>query len=550
MTHWFDTLSKKAARFEGMERRSFLAFGTVVGFGALNGRAEAAASPAGAGKPPPSIRPAGEPTVVQNSLGSFTRRTAGALVIQEISTAKGALSLKSSMAFNRQTQNSTISATISRGSDLVARLDISTAKGGAATIQINYGKAYSDVQYVTVSTKNGKTFQGTADGRPFTISGNQAQFLDHGAPPHLINDPSLVAAIRDLDTQQKTLFHVTSVAPAAPRPSAELDRRYVERRARPAQDTNECGPHRPPISPPGEDWYEPGVPEVACSNCENDCGTNVGSWILDIFSGGSYEPEYYAACMIACNTPGGGCLPTPCGFYQSCAQNDHCFQFQGGNLCCPSPSAVCQNVCCGTDITNCGSDGTCGCPTGTKVCEQDCCNPGQACCNGTCCPEGQVCTDGICCKPGVVACDGLCCAQGQVCHNGKCCNPTNVCGPTCCDELATCLNPKTGVCCGFDSPVCGGVCCPLGALCLNGKCCDPNSVCGGICCPSGHTCSNPATHSCTTCPNGEVPCLSTNGLGLCCAPGVECCGTTCCAPGQVCQASGKTFICVAATPIQ
>lgn len=551
MTHWFDTLSKKAAGFDGMERRSFLALGTLLGFGALNGVAEAADVPARAGKTPASIHPADEPTVVQNALGSFNRRTAGALVIHEISTAKGPLSLKSSMAFNRQTQNATISATISQGANLVAKLDIATAKGGAATVQINYGKAYSDVQYVTMSTKNGKTFQGTADGRAFTIAGNQVEFLDHGAPPHLIKDPTLIASIRDLDAQQKALSHVTSTAPVAPpKPRAELDRRYVERRSPPRQDTNACGPHRPIITAPGEDWYEPGVPYQDCQNCENACGSNVGSWILDVLTGGAYEPEYYAACMGACYIPGGGCLPTPCGSFQSCASTDTCFQFQGGNLCCPAPSAICNGACCGTFITSCGSDGTCGCPVGTNVCQQDCCDPDQVCCNGTCCPKGQVCTDGVCCNPGVNVCNGICCAKGQVCHGGKCCNTNNVCGPTCCDELASCLDAKAGTCCGFDQPVCGTVCCPLGSLCLNGKCCAPDSVCGGICCPNGETCANPATHSCTSCPHGTVPCLSTNGIGMCCPPDVECCGSTCCSPGQVCQASGKTFICVAATPIQ
>jgi hypothetical protein len=565
MTHWFDTLSKKAAGFDGVERRSFLAFGTLFGLGALDGRAEAAVAAGHPGKTPPAIRAADEPVLVQNALGSFSRRTAGALVIHEVSTAKSGLSLKSSMAFNRQTQNSTISATISKGSDLVAKLDIATAKGGAGTIQINYGKAYSDVQYVTMSTKNGKTFQGTADGRAFTIAGSQVEFLDHGATPHLVHDPAMVASIRDLDVQQKTLFHATSsavsAAPApAPKPRAELNLRYVGRRS--PRDINECGTHRPIISAPGEEWYEPGVPFQDCNNCEDSCGSNVGSWILDIFSGGSYEPEYYAACMAACYIPGGGCLPTPCGSFQSCASSDTCFQFQGGNLCCPSPSAICKGACCGADITTCGSDGTCGCQVGSTVCEQDCCFEGQACCNGTCCgvgeaccngtccQKGQVCTNGVCCKPGVVTCEGICCDSGQVCHGGKCCKTANFCGPTCCDELATCLDASKGACCGFDQPKCGGVCCPLGALCLNGKCCEPNSVCGGVCCPAGETCVNPVTHACTKCPDGKYPCLSTNGKGLCCAQDVECCGDTCCSPGQVCQASGNTYVCAAATPIQ
>jgi|WetSurMetagenome_2_1015567.scaffolds.fasta_scaffold99627_2 hypothetical protein len=546
MTHWFDTFSKKAAGSHGMERRSFLAFGTVLGLGALNGGAKAADTPPGASARPPRVIPAGQPVTVQTALGSRVRRTVGSLVIHEIETEKSGVALKSALAFNRTTQNATISATITRGPDLVAKLDFAITKGGAGTISVYYGTGYAGVRSITASTKNGKTFQGTADGRPFTLAGNHAEFLDRGAPPQLIRDPAIAATIRSLDTQASGLLRVApTAAPAPPKPRADLDLRV-----RPSPAAADCGPHRPPILAPGNDWYEPGDDPVDCSVCENDCGTNVGSWILDIFTFGASEPEYWAACMAACNLPDGGCLPTPCGFLTTCGKNDTCFSYEGGRLCCPSPSAICNGVCCGDFITSCGSDGTCGCPEGTNVCAQECCNPDQACCNGACCAKGQVCIDGICCKPGVVTCKGLCCDKGQVCHNGKCCKPQNMCGPTCCDELATCLNPETGVCCGFDQPVCGGVCCPLGAVCLNGKCCEPNSVCGGICCPGGHTCANPATHTCTACPDGKVACLSTNGIGMCCPPGVECCGTTCCSPGQVCQASGKTFICVAATPIQ
>ena len=554
MTHWFDTLSKKAARSEGMERRSFLAFGTVLGFGAMGKGAEAADAPPRLAHAAPRspVLPAGQPRVAQTALGMHVRRTAGPLVIHEITTAKSGLELKSSLAFNRTTLNATISTTVSRGAGLVAKLDFAMTKGGSGTLYINYGPGVAGVNYVTASTKNGKTFQGTADGRPFTITGSQVQFLDHGAPPQTIKDPAVLATVRALDEQSRALFRTNPApvtAPVSPRPKASIGALADARRAHAARNTNECGPHRPIITPPGEDWYEPGEDEVECQNCENNCGTNVGSWIADIFSFGTAEPEYYAVCMAACNLPHGGCLPNPCGGdWVTCASTDTCFD--NGNLCCPSPSAICNGACCGTFITSCGSDGTCGCEQGTSVCGQDCCNPGQACCNGTCCPNGEVCTDGICCKPHEVTCKGICCDKGLVCHGGKCCHTNNICGPTCCDELATCLDDKKGVCCGFDQPKCGGICCPLGAVCLNGKCCEPNNVCGGICCPVGEACINPSKHICSKCPDGQTGCISTNGIGICCPHDVDCCGSTCCKPGQVCQPSGKNWVCAAPTPIQ
>ncbi len=544
MTHWFDTLSKTAARSDGMGRRSFLAFGTVLGFGALGGGAQAEVAAPRAGAVGGAAARAGiraTPGVAPSGLGSHTRRTAGDLVIHELSTQKGGVSVQSTLAVHRSSQNATLSTTISQGSVLVAKIDAAMAKSGAGTASINYGPAVSGVRNVTVSTKNGKSFQGTMDGRAFTAAGKtqslrDIQFADGAAAPHVAVDQRLASAVADVGTQANALMRSQPSAQVGqgPRPPGP-----------PPQPHGNGGPkfHRPKITGPGFDWYEPGDDFVDCTYCESTTCANIyfdllPGWATILFCPPCAVVDTaaalaaYAGCMIYCHLPGGGCLPNPCGSFTTCAKGDTCYDFDDGRLCCPSPSAVCKNVCCGTDIPKCGSDGTCGCPTDTKTCGSNCCT------------ENQVCTDGVCCDPGIVACKGVCCGKGQTCHNGSCCNQNNICGPTCCDELSSCLDPKTGKCCGFDQQMCGNTCCPIGSHCINGKCCGADSICGTICCPPGQTCSNAAKHTCTTCPPKTVPCLSSNGKGLCCPAGVDCCGSTCCNPGEVCQAgAGGTIVC-------
>ena len=425
MAHWFDTLSKNAARLDGVERRSFLAFGTVLGFGVLNGGAQAEESspragvPAANGASRQAVGAARAGTHVSANLpagaaGGHVRRTAGALVIHEVSAEKSGLSLHMALAFNRTTQNATISATISRGPELVAKIDVAMTKDRAGTAVINYGGAVSGVRNITVSTKNGATFHGTMDGRAFTAAGkstprSQVHFLDGAAPPQIVVDPKLAAAISDLGAQANALLRSPSRTVVA-RPAARGGRMEGP------QIAGRKGPkfHRPIPSGPGWEWYEPSNDEVDCSNCEDSCGNDASaifSYILAFLTLGTSEIWTYAGCMALCNLPGGGCLPNPCGFFTTCAKADTCFSAGGGRLCCPAPSAVCNNVCCGREITSCGSDGLCGCPNGTQACGSDCFDP-----------TTQQCTDGIICDIGAVPCNGGCCPKHQVCRNGACCS--------------------------------------------------------------------------------------------------------------------------------
>jgi hypothetical protein len=289
--------------------------------------------------------------------------------------------------------------------------------------------------------------------------------------------------------------------------------------------------HNVTINAPGRDWYEPGQAEVSCTQCEDNCNAtyvsqlaSVACWTYELGACVAEALVRWGVCMAACNLPGGGCLPNPCGSFKSCAVNDHCFSFQGGNLCCPAPAAVCNGVCCGKDRPNCSPDGSCGCTSAETACGNDCCTSDQICVSG------------------------VCCSRGQTVVNGTCCAPQNVCGGTCCDELSSgCIDPVHGSCCSFAEVMCGHTCCAIGAACIGGACCPHDQICGGICCPSGHTCTDANKQVCTACPSGQAPCLPGEGAGLCCAPTVDCCPGTCCAPGETCQAfiaNGKTnFFC-------
>ncbi len=537
MTHWFDAFTKTAAQFDAVERRSFLQLiGAALGAGAFQGAAVAQTTHSARPAAPMANRGAAMSQTARDAIAitrgagigaasPHVRRVAGNLIIHELSVTKGDLTINAQLAYNRESQNATESVTITKGAGLVARLDIARAKEGAATGAITYGPDVSGVRSVTITTKNGKSFQGVMDGRAFTAAGkptaiDQIEFLDRAPAPKIAADPKLVSAIQDLGARANQLL-------AAPRAGANpLPHNPREKKA-----------HRAIITGPGFDWYEPSDDIVDCTNCEDGC-TKVyidalPGWATIIFCPPCAVVDTAAAlalwtgCMIKCNLPGGGCLPNPCGTFTTCAKGDACYDYKDGRLCCPAPAAVCKGVCCGKDVTSCAPDGGCGCTSDQKACGNDCCDP------------GQVCVDGICCAPDQKTCKGVCCPKGQICHNGKCCNEANVCGPVCCDELSTCADPKKGVCCSFGSPVCDGQCCPPGSQCINGKCCPHDNVCGGVCCPSGQTCADPAKHVCSPCPANTAPCLPAGGVGLCCAPNVECCGESCCKPGEVCNYNGK-----------
>ncbi len=535
MAHWFDNLTKNLAAPDDAPRRSFFRqLGAAMGAGVVASIPASRALGAAVARQNVALANGGK-LVAPGSSGS-------GVIIRNLSFNQDGLTLSKQLSFDQSTKTGTEVTTVSKGAATVFKMTVAVTKTRATTINATYGAEVQGAKSVTMTSKDGLSFHGSIDGRAFmslkaTPEMSQVHFTDgHPAPKITISDASINAAINRLGAaSNKQLIPV---------PASRAGSNRLIAQTAPVKHTSGPKFHKTPISAPGENWYEPSNDVVDCTSCETGCNNTYADMMPGIATIIFCPPcaaadvaaalLYWAGCMIACNLPGGGCLPTPCGFFTTCGKNDKCFTFQGnagskgGSLCCPAPAAVCNNVCCGTDVTSCSPDGTCGCSSGQSACGNDCCD------------AGEVCTNGICCQPGQTNCNGTCCASGNVCHNGACCAPQNICGTTCCDPLSNCADPKKGLCCSFTSIVCNGLCCPYGSQCINGKCCAQESACGSVCCASGQICLDAKTGKCATsaCPKGQAPCMPDSGKGLCCATGVACCPGTCCKPGQVCNYEG------------
>jgi hypothetical protein len=493
VTHWFDDLTKNlAGAFIG---RSFL-------------------------QPPPISG-----TPIADVCG---RRRVGNLTIREVSLSQDGVTVRRQLAYDETTHASQASTTISKGQTLVVQVDVAATREGSVTATASYGPDVQGAKSLTLTSKNGTAFQGSLDGRAFAMSRSSSvpiiEFVDAQPAPQISADPKLIAVINGLCAEVNKSFSSCGTAVAVIHGlSAEVKSSAATGTA--ARSLPSLWPRfRNVIPPPGSDWYEPaGEDYVSCLNCEDGCNQTYFDTASNFFCFISIACvvealAQWGICYAVCRLPGAGCLPNPCGTLTTCGIGDTCFSYKGGSLCCKAPAAVCQNVCCGQQITNCLPDGSCGCTTDETPCGNECCVAGQICTDGVCCPD----------KPGEVV----------VVLNGVCCSQARVCGKVCCDELASCADPIHGICCSFGFTPCGGQCCALGVQCINGKCCPHDSICGGVCCPKGETCLDPKTHKCSPCPSGTVPCLPEGGTGLCCSPNVDCCIGTCCKPGEVCRFAG------------
>jgi hypothetical protein len=485
MSHWFDDLTKALSSASITPRRSFL---QILGLSAAN-----------ISWPIVFSRPASA-----QSADGCAWTIAGNVISREIQATQDALSVKRTLSYDRARRTAEMHATLLENGALVAQLDIVIARGGAVTANASYGPRVTGAKAISLKSADGKTFAGQFDGRPVRRLNNRLVLGDGTDAPSLVLEPSLRAALEGLRG------------------------RAMQRGSGTCRTEHTLHPHDPNPATPGSDWYEPdGVSWASCQGCQDGCYSTYQDQALSFscyFLNPFCEVEataQWAICMGLCQLPGNGCLPVPCGTLTTCGPGDTCFSFKGGRLCCAAPSALCNNVCCGKDVTTCAPNGLCGCATGLLAC-------GNKCCDG----KTSVCSNGICCP------------KGQVNHNGKCCTETNLCGKVCCDELATCGDPKKGICCPFLTSFCAGKCCDQNQVCINGSCCPKERSCGGVCCPSGHKCSDPVKKTCTACPATTVPCLPSSGASICCAPNVACCPGICCQPGQSCNSAGPgKFVC-------
>jgi len=504
-THWFDELTKNVA-------------------GILASRAVA----------PPTRRPVIPTLPVTDLCG---RRKIGNAIAREVSQSDSGVTLNHQLIFDPETKAAQSNTTVSRAGTPILKYQVSSTQSGSMTATTTYGADFQGAKSVTITSKNGISFHGTLDGRSFTITktarSSTPVFADGKPAPKIFADSNLLSTIEQLRGEvSRSLTSCGATASALLAVGPQIADELSNGAALSHTISARGGVFRPrtAIAAPGDDWYEPASEDhVSCLNCEDGCNqtyeNQVTSWecILSLGACVPFSLAQWGVCMAACNLPGGGCLPNPCGFFTTCGVGDNCFSFQGGDLCCPSTAALCNNVCCGNDIHSCLPNGSCGCTSD------------QVACGNNCCSSGQVCIEGQCCQP------------GQTVLNGKCCNSQNVCGDVCCDELATCADPAHGLCCPFTDVVCNKTCCATGSQCIDNACCPHSQICGGVCCPNGETCIDAATHQCSKCPTGSVPCLPSEGTGLCCAPNVDCCPGTCCKPGEICMASvvngTTTFYC-------
>jgi hypothetical protein len=496
MSHWFDDLAIDLARSSTVPRRTLLRLAAIT----------AAASAL-------TRFPFSRQASAQAS--ACPRRRVGNAVVNDVTLSKNRVTLRRQLTHDTAKQTSTLSETVTRQNALVAKIDFVTTGTNSAAGTIVYGPEVRGPKRVALKTTDGgKTVEGNVDGRAFIEREGRRTFADGQPEPKVELDASIEPAVLELHRQTRDL-------------SAHCQSAWENDPHNPRGPKFKRSAHGTLVAP-GPGAYPPlGADNPGCVACQNQCDKDWGAesgtaWCV-LTLGGCYVKALidFDICRHNCASDGpGGCFPVPCGSTTTtCNSGDQCFSVQGAGMCCDAGAPLCQGVCCGRLITACGPDGSCGCRTDETLCGDSCCdNAKEICSNGICCPKGQA------------------------NHEGTCCAQKNLCGKVCCDELASCADPKTGLCCPLTAPVCGGKCCKPGnaEVCINGTCCPSERACGGKCCPAGQTCADPKKGVCTACHPGLVPCLPDKGPSICCPPNVACCpGGACCKPGESCNYIGN-----------
>lgn len=530
MSHWFDNLCLRMgddrppvgnSLFVGdpSARRGFLK-GILTGtaLGVLDFSRPAWGTPAQyTGQKPVRTTVDHDPPFRNLAPDQCQRTWTGARMNQVAKLAQGGITFQQTLNFDRTTKSLTHTIVVMQGGSLVVSATGTGQTGGASTVKIDYGSAVSGIRSASFTSSDGKTLRGTIDGRAVigiqgTRSAVHTEFLDHRPGPTITAAPALGVTVgalaRQLRGRTKACIAVSG-SPGGRGPIRTLDYKP--------------GGNGP--GDPGDGWYgASGATYNApdCDGCWNNCGDKAKEYSgIEDWETYLCAPCFAAAvlafnaiwlgCWGTCQLPGGGCCPVPCGGAGTCCgRNDNCFR---GDLCCPASMVVCNNVCCGFNISTCSADGTCGCPTGMVSCSTQCCAAGEICCNGICAPAGGC--DNGCVKPAHF-CNGTCCAPFSACCNGQCCKD----------------------------------------ICLNNTCCPASQVCGNTCCAKGQVCNN---GSCLGCPSGphrirSFPChsLGPNNvtLGTCCSRrSPTCCGGVCCGIGQdYCVAANGTYVCTNVNP--
>lgn len=422
-----------------------------------------------------------------------------------------------------------IHTTIGYRGDTLVQIDAMQSSTGPAQVHIHFGAMVKGVTDIVITSTDGKTFNGTVDGRalaPFTsVSKDTIRFADGSTLPDVDGPPGAVEAVKQVMRKaQRELGTCASGAGAAANAPSGSNGPIP---ADPAtcnlgRGDNTSGSTGCVVCMGGCDAVAIGCEVAAALLCS---GTLFGYFIcLAAATIGCIGAQII--CNKACHFTGAPCCPVACGNVACCFNGDSCLDSSRG-VCCASGLQPCHGKCCCQPTDTCLPDGTC-CPSGQATCQTG---------SGTvCCPPGSICNNGVCCPPANVVCAGVCCNSTSTCCGQTCCDVNSPTSPaTCINGSICCVQPNHpcgNTCCPPFNACCNGVCCDLGSVCASGTCCPVAQACGGICCQPGQVCQNPSAGTCTACPPGAAPTICQNSSGqttpACCGPNVSCCNEQCC----------------------
>ncbi len=230
---------------------------------------------------------------------------------------------------------------------------------------------------------------------------------------------------------------------------------------------------------------------------------------------GTVDATTGACCAGQLTSDGGCCAPGHAACGSGCCESGELCDAASGQCqaqvpaqvaSCPAQAPVdCSSSggqCCPVD-SSCMPDGTCSCPASTPVdCGGFCAASAQQCscppdhpeaCGASCCLGGGCfggAGSGSCgCPSGTTSCGDNCCPASAQCQDGQCLacpsDAPTLCGTNCCAQNEMCVGGQC-VGCTSDAPIaCGSSCCRLGDSCSGGVCVPPPGASAGSAGASG-----------------------------------------------------------------
>ncbi len=296
-------------------------------------------------------------------------------------------------------------------------------KSNQRTAVTHFGKAFSGMREMILTTVDGELFSGTLDGKPLKPFAKQAS-------PEAFADGSPLPAVGLDAANQSELTSFLKAIQGAPNA---------------CQPTSAQGgsANRPLYADATPGYHYNPTAQVGCLACIGGCiggASACEASVIDIClpiaaSAATYAPIAYGICLtlgtVTCFVASrvcrsaclsgrpGFCCPTDCQKDGVCCDaGDSCLNTAGGMCCHPDhPNACGGRSCCLATDQCIASTGAC-CAQGSTPCGGQCC---QGSCNvatGECCPNGQSCIS--CGARGQSCCTGNRCVPGSTCSAGTC----------------------------------------------------------------------------------------------------------------------------------